>query len=108
MDLVKRFEIYFIEFNPTVGSEIKKTRPAVIISPDEMNDALNTVIVAPLTSTLKKYPSRVSCVVKNKKGQIALDQLRSVDQFRLKQKIAVLKENEQNEVLEILNIIFSK
>ncbi len=108
MDLVKRFEIYFIEFDPTKGSEINKTRPAVIVSPDEMNEALHTVIVAPLTSTLRKYPSRVNCSVKNKKGQIALDQLRCVDKLRLKQRFAVLNEKEQNEVLEILQIIFSK
>ncbi len=108
MDLVKRFEIYFIEFNPTVGSEINKTRPGVIVSPDEMNDALNTVIVAPLTSTLKNYPSRVNCLVKNKQGQVALDQLRCVDKSRLRQKLTVLKENEQDEVLNILNKIFSK
>ena len=108
MDLVKRFEIYFVEFDPTKGSEISKTRPGVIISPDEMNNALNTVIIAPLTSTLKNYPSRVNCVVKSKEGQIALDQIRCVDKSRLKNKLAKLLEIEQIEVLNILQKIFSK
>lgn len=108
MDMVKRFEIYFVEFDPTKGSEINKTRPGVILSPDEMNDALNTVIIAPLTSTLKNYPSRVNCTIKNKQGQVALDQLRCVDKSRLKNKLSKLSEKEQFELLEILQKIFSK
>ena len=67
-----------------------------------MNEALNTVIVAPLTSTLKNYPSRVNCVVKSKKGQIALDQIRTIDKIRIKNKLSVLKEKEQEEVFGIL------
>lgn len=106
--MVKRFEIYFVEFDPTKGSEISKTRPGVILSPDEMNEALNTIIIAPLTSTLKNYPSRVNCLVKNKKGQIALDQIRCVDKSRLKNKLSKLSENEQTEVLKILQEMFSK
>lgn len=107
MDVVKRFEIYFVEFDPTKGSEISK-RPGVIISPDEMNNALNTVIIAPLTSTLKNYPSRVHCKIKGKEGQIALDQIRCVDKSRLKNKLAKLSEIEQIEVLKVLEKIFSK
>ncbi|MEC5156224.1 type II toxin-antitoxin system PemK/MazF family toxin [Chryseobacterium sp. MP_3.2] len=107
MDVVKRFEIYFVEFDPKKGSEISK-RPGVIISPDEMNNALNTVIIAPLTSTLKNYPSPVNCVVKNTKGQIALDRLRCVDKSRLKNKLANLSEIEQIEVVKVLEKIFSK
>ena len=106
MDMVSRFEIYFVEFDPTKGSEISKTRPGVILSPDEMNDALNTVIIAPLTSTLKNYPSRVNCTVKDKEGQIALDQLRCIDKSRLKNKLSKLSENEQSEVLKVLTQIF--
>lgn len=106
--MVKRFEIYFIEFDPTKGSKINKTRPAIIISPDEMNESLNTVIVAPLTSTLKNYPSRVNCLVKNKKGQVALDQIRTIDKIRIKNKLTVLKEKEQEEVFRILKEMFSK
>ena len=106
--MVKRFEIYFIEFDPTNGSEINKTRPAVVISTDEMNESLNTVIVAPLTSTLKNYPCRVNCVVKSKKGQIALDQIRKIDKIRIKNKLSVLKEKEQEEVFMVLKEMFSK
>ena len=106
--MVKRFEIYFVEFNPTKGSEINKTRPGVILSPDEMNDALNTVIIAPLTSTMRMYPSRVNCTVKNKDGQIALDQIRCVDKSRLKNRLSKLSEKEQHNVLEVLQKIFSK
>ena len=80
----------------------------IVISPDEMNEALNTVIVAPLTSTLKDYPSRVNCVVKSKKGQIALDQIRTIDKIRIKNKLSVLKEQEQEEVFGILNEMFRK
>ena len=108
MDMVKRFEIYFVEFDPTKGSEINKTRPGVIVSPDEMNDALNTVIIAPLTSTMRIYPSRVNCTVKNKEGQIALDQIRCVDKSRLKNRLSKLSEKEQHNVLEVLQKIFSK
>ena len=108
MDMVKRFEIYFVEFDPTKGSEINKTRPGVIVSPDEMNDALNTVIIAPLTSTMRIYPSRVNCTVKNKEGQIALDQIRCVDKSRLKNRLSKLSEKEQHDVLEVLQKIFSK
>lgn len=106
--MVKRFEIYFIELDPTRGSEIKKTRPALIISPDVMNEALNTVIVAPLTSTVKNYPSRINCEVKRKKGQIALDQIRTVDKVRIQKKLAVLKEPDQIKVLNLLAEIFSE
>lgn len=108
MDLVKRFEIYFIELDPTKGSEINKTRPAVIISPAEMNVSLNTVIVAPLTSTIKNYPSRINIVVNNKIGQIALDQIRAVDKSLIKNKLAVLPEKSQNTLLEVLQEMFSK
>ena len=108
MDVVKRFEIYFVEFDPTKGSEINKTKPAVIISPNEMNEVLNTVIIAPLTSTMKNYPSRINCFVKDKNGQIALDQLRCVDKSRLKNQLSVLNKNEQNLVLEVLYKMFSK
>ena len=102
-----RFEVYYINLNPTQGSEINKIRPCVIISPDEMNRNLNTVIVAPLTSTLKAYPVRVNCTVANKKGQIALDHIRSVDKARLGNKIADLDTNAQKKVIQVLSEMFS-
>jgi mRNA interferase MazF len=90
MDVVKkktehpeRFEVYLIALDPTVGAVIQKTRPCVVISPDEMNRHLRTVMIAPMTSTLRAYPSRVPVVFKGKKGSIALDQIRTVDRDRL-------------------------
>lgn len=105
--MVKRFEVYFIDLNPTVGSEINKIRPCVIISPNEMNNALNTVIIAPLTSTIKAYPMRVNCKVDGKKGQVALDHLRSIDKRRLKAKLTTLDKQTQEEILETLLKMFS-
>ncbi|WKS94422.1 type II toxin-antitoxin system PemK/MazF family toxin [Riemerella columbina] len=107
MDVVNRFDVFFIDLNPTIGSEINKIRPCVVISPKEMNRALNTVIIAPLTSTIKNYPMRVNCIVQEKQGQIALDHLRSVDKTRLKNKIACLDEQAQNKVVETLIAMFS-
>ncbi len=107
MDLVKRFEVFYIDLDPTKGSEIKKIRPCVIISPNEMNNALNTVIVAPLTSTIKNYPMRVNCVVDNRNGQIALDQIRTIDKLRLKKHIGTLDDNIQSKVVETLIVMFS-
>ncbi|AQX03708.1 transcriptional regulator (plasmid) [Elizabethkingia anophelis] len=108
MDMViKRFDVFFIDLNPTVGSEINKIRPCVIISPDEMNNALNTVIIAPLTSTIKPYPMRVNCRVEGKKGQVALDHLRSVDKRRLKAKMASLDKHTQEEIIDTLMKMFS-
>ena len=81
--MVKRFDIILVNLDPTVGKEIKKTRPALVISPDEMNNHLSTLIIAPLTSTIKNYPSRIHCVVTGKKGQIVLDQIRTIDKIRI-------------------------
>ena len=74
-DLVERFDVYLISLDPTKGSEIKKTRPCLIISPDEMNRHIRTVIIAPMTSTIKNYPSRVTTTFQKKRGQIVLDQI---------------------------------
>ena len=105
---LNQYSIVLVNLDPTIGSEMKKTRPSVIISPNEMNEVLNTVIIAPLTSTMKNYPSRINCFVKDKNGQIALDQLRCVDKSRLKNQLSVLNKNEQNLVLEVLYKMFSK
>lgn len=84
--MVKQYDIYWVTLNPIVGSEINKTRPAVIISPDASNKHLNTVIVAPLTSTIRNFPMRLTIVLERKKGQIALDQIRCIDKKRLSSK----------------------
>lgn len=103
-----RFAIYLVNLDPTIGSEIKKTRPCVIISPDEMNRNISTVIIAPLTSKLRSYPTRINCKVESKQGQIVLDQIRTVDKIRLTKKIDRLNKNIQNKVLMILNEMFTK
>lgn len=105
--VISRFEIHIVSLNPAVGSEIRKSRPCIIISPDEMNKYLGTVIVAPMTSAVKEYPSRVKCKFKGKTGQIALDQIRTVSKERLKKKLGMISEEIQNNVLEILQKMFS-
>jgi mRNA interferase MazF len=90
MDMVKRFEVWHEELNPTVGSEIDKIRPCLVVSPDEANRYLNTVIIIPLTSTLKPYPTRVDCLFMGKRGQLAIDQIRSIDKSRLGKKLGKL------------------
>ncbi len=82
MDL-KQYQIVLVNLDPTIGSEIKKTRPCVIISPNEMNKYLNTVIIAPMTSQSKKYPTRIEVKHDNKKGWIVLDQIRTIDNQRI-------------------------
>ena len=103
-----RFDIYLVNLDPTIGSEIKKTRPCVVISPDEMNRNIATVIIAPLTSKLRNYPTRVPCKVEGKQGQIVLDQIRTVDKKRLVKKLGILNKIKQNKVLSVLNDMFSK
>jgi mRNA interferase MazF len=85
--VVKRFDVYLINLDPSIGSEIQKTRPCLIISPDEMNRHIRTVIVAPLTSAGRDYPTRVSCEFQRKKGQIVLDQIRTIGKTRLIRKL---------------------
>lgn len=108
MDMVvMRFEIYFVSLDPTLSSEIRKTRPCLIISPDELNNHLNTVIVAPLTSTLRRYPTRINCRVDGKDGQIALDQLRAIDKVRLNKKLGKLDAATAQQVLGVLKKLFT-
>ena len=106
--MVSRFEIYYVNLDPTVGSEIKKTRPCVIISPDEMNRNIRTVIIAPLTKVLHNYPTRVPCKVEGKQGQIVLDQIRTIDKSRLTKKIDTLTKSTQKKVLKVLQEMFAE
>jgi|SRR5680860_379844 len=92
--MVKQYEIYWVSLDPTLGSEINKTRPCLVISPNEANKYLNTVLIAPLTSTLRKFPMRMDIVLKKKKSQIALDQIQCIDKLRLSNKIAALDKTE--------------
>ena len=105
--VVKRFEVFLVNLDPTVGSEIKKTRPCLVISPDQMNQYIQTVIVAPMTTKGKSYPTRVACKFQGKQGMIVLDQIRTVDKTRLVQKVGRLDTKTQTEVLRVLGELFA-
>ena len=78
-----QYDVVLVNLDPTVGSEIRKTRPCVVISPEELNRNLNTVVVAPMTTSLRNYPTRVNIKFKEKKGKIAVDQIRTIDKKRI-------------------------
>lgn len=104
---VLRFEVYLINLDPTIGKEIKKTRPCLIVSPDEMNRHISTVIIAPMTTITRNYPTRVTCKFQKKKGQIVLDQVRAVDKKRLVKKLGSIDSNTQERVLATLLKMFA-
>lgn len=106
MELVNRFEVWLVDLDPVKGSEISKTRPCLIISPDVSNKYLNTVTIAAMTTSYKHYPTRVDCVFKRKKGQVALDQIRTVDKSQLMKKLGTLDEVTSKKVSEVLIEIF--
>lgn len=101
MDL-KQYQFVLVNLDPTIGSEMKKTRPCVIISPNEMNRYLNTIVLAPMTSSLKNYPTRVEVLHENKNGSIVLDQIRTVDRQRI---IKVLGSLTGEEILKVKEVI---
>ena len=103
----KKNEIWLVNLNPTIGTEIKKNRPCVIVSPDAMNKYLATIIIAPLTSTRKNYPSRVDSTFQGTQGQIALDQLRAVDKIRLTKKLGLLDKQSMEDIRVVLTTMFS-
>jgi len=103
---MKQFEVYQVNLDPTIGAEIKKSRPAVIISPNVMNKHLKTVIVAPLTHTIKGYPSRVINQFQNQPGEIALDKMRAVDKLRLKKKLGIVDAGTSSGILKVLQTMF--
>jgi mRNA interferase MazF len=105
---IKRFQVYLVNLDPTIGHEIKKTRPCLIISPNEMNRHIGTVIVAPMTTKGRKYPTRIQCSFQDKKGQVVLDQIRTVDKKRLVKKLGSINTKAQNSVLNILRELFAK
>lgn len=104
---VNRGEVYLVNLDPTLGSEIKKTRPCLVISPNEMNRHIRTVIVAPMTTKGREYPSRVSCRFGGKDGQVVLDQLRTVDQARLVRRLGRLNRSTNLKVQELLQEMFA-
>ena len=100
-------DVYLINLDPTIGSEIRKTRPCLIISPDEMNRTIRTILVAPMTTKGQPYPTRVKCKFAGKQGQIVLDQIRTVDKIRLVRKLGRIDSTTQQEVLTRLSELFA-
>jgi len=105
---VNRFDVYLVALDPTIGHEIRKTRPCVVISPDEMNRYIRTVIVAPMTTVTRDYPTRIACTFKGKKGQIVLDQMRTIDKRRLMTKLGNITPQAGRKVLQILQDMFAE
>lgn len=103
----RRFEVHLVTLDPTQGSEIQKTRPCVIISPDEMNAHIRTVIIAPMTSAERNYPTRVSVTFDGKQGQVALDQIRTVDKTRLIRRLGKLPEARARNIAAVLQDMFA-
>jgi mRNA interferase MazF len=104
---INRFEVYLVSLDPTVGSEIQKTRPCLVVSPDEINHNIRTVIVAPLTTRGQPYPTRVPCRFKGKNGQVVIDQIRTVDQSRLVKKLGKIDAKTAAAVLNLLQEMFA-
>jgi mRNA interferase MazF len=104
---MKQFDIYLVELNPGIGSEIHKTRPCVIISPDEVNKHLKTVVVAPVTHTIKNFPSRVPSIINDQRGEIVLDQIRAIDKIRLKKKLGTLDKQTGLNIKSVMKTMFS-
>jgi len=102
----KRFDILLVSFDPSQGSEIKKTRPCVVISPDEMNKHIKTLIIAPMTSRIKDYPTHIPITFKEKEGRIILSQIRTIDQSRIIKKLGALNNKTASLVLDTLREMF--
>lgn len=105
---VRRFDIHLVQLDPTRGHEIQKTRPCVVVSPDEMNRHIGTVIVAPMTTRSRGYPTRVALVFQDKEGEVALDQIRTVDKRRLVRRLGSIGSDPAREVLDRLAEMFAQ
>lgn len=105
--MIRRFAVHLVGLDPTIGREMRKTRPCVVISPDEMNRHISTVIIAPLTTQGRAYPTRVACTFQRKRGQVVLDQIRTVDNERLIRKLGTLHRVAQMKVLAVLRAMFA-
>jgi mRNA interferase MazF len=106
--VVQRYDVFLVTLDPTVGSEIKKTRPCLVVSPDEMNEHVATVIVAPMTTRGRHFPSRVECHFQGKDGLIVLDQLRTVDKARLVRRLGRIAPDTQRDVLAAIGAMFAE
>ena len=104
----RRFDVFLVNLDPTVGSEVRKTRPCLVVSPDEMNRHIATAIVAPMTTKVRPYPTRVTCQFQGRKGQIVLDQLRTVDKTRLVRRLGRIAPATRKRVLAALAEMFAE
>lgn len=105
--MINRYDVYLVKLDPTVGHEIRKLRPCLVISPNELNHTLETAIVAPLMTKGRPYPTRIACRFQGKQGQIVLDQIRTVDQQRLVKKLGRLDRKTATLVLQTLQEMFA-
>ena len=105
--VISRSDVYLVNLDPTIGHEARKTRPCLIVSPDEMNRYIGTVIIAPMTTKGRDYPTRVNLTFQGKKGQIVLDQIRTIDKIRLIKRLGKIDKNTAQKVLAIMNEMFA-
>ena len=105
--VMSRGEVHLVRLDPTAGSEIRKTRPCLIVSPDELNAHLQTVVIAPMTTSGRAYPWRIRCKFQNRSGYVVLDQLRTVDRERFVKRLGVLSAATLSEVLHGLQEMFA-
>lgn len=105
---MNRFDVFLVALDSTIGREIKKTRPCTVISPDEMNHHIGTVIIAPMTTKGRDYPTRVPCTFQGTAGQVELDQIRAVDKTRLVKKLGRLSPSASDRVLSVLGEMFER
>ena len=106
--VIKRFDVYLVNLDPVIGSEIQKTRPCVVISPDEMNRSIASVIIAPMTTQSKDWPTRFVCHFDGKSGQVALDQIKTIDNIRMTKYLGRLNAKEQKAVLRTVIEMFAE
>ena len=104
--MVRQFDVYWVDLNPTIGAEMQKIRPCVIVSPKELNNHLDTVIIAPITSAVHGYPYRVACRIIERDGEIATDQIRTIDERRLKNRITTLTTVEIAKMQDVFRQMF--
>ncbi len=104
--MVRQFDVYWVDLNPTIGAEMQKIRPCVIVSPKELNNHLDTVIIAPITSAVHGYPYRVACRIIERDGEIATDQIRTIDKRRLKNRITTLTTVEIAKMQDVFRQMF--
>jgi mRNA interferase MazF len=106
--VARRFDIFLVSLDPAVGREIRKTRPCVVVSPDEMNDEIGTVLIAPMTTKGRPYPTRIECTFQGKRGRVVLDQVRAVDRARLVRRLGKLSPAQSSQLLATLVEMFTE